>query len=236
MIGGTTPGGVEWLRREIATARDGTHRPFGVGVITHLPGAGELTRAALDEGVRVIAHSFGDPAPYVEPAHAAGALVICQVRSVEEARRAAAAGVDVITAQGTEAGGHTGTTATLALLPAVVDAVAPMPVLAAGGIGDVRGIAAALLLGADGVWLGTAFLATPEAGIARGYKARVLDAGTDDTVLTEVFDLAAGIPWPEGVLGRSIRNRFTDRWHGDEPALRAWAADHRCAPAVRSAW
>jgi nitronate monooxygenase len=105
--------------------------------------------------------------------------------------------------------------------------VAPLPVLAAGGIGDGRGIAAALLLGADGVWLGTAFLATPEAGIPAGYKQRVLGAGTDDTVLTEVFDLAAGIPWPEGVAGRSIRNRFTDRWHGDEAALQAWAAAHR---------
>jgi nitronate monooxygenase len=227
MIGGTTAGGVEWLRREITAAREGTSRPFGVGVITHLPGAAELTRAALDEGARIVAHSFGDPTPHVEPAHAAGALVICQVRSVGEARRAAAAGVDVITAQGTEAGGHTGTTATLALVPAVVDAVSPLPVLAAGGIGDGRGIAAALLLGAEGVWLGTAFLATPEAGIVPGYKARVLRAGTDDTVLTEVFDLAAGIPWPEGVAGRSIRNRFTDRWHGDESALQAWAADHR---------
>jgi nitronate monooxygenase len=227
MIGGTTVGGVDWLRAEIAVARERTDRPFGVGVITHLPGADELTRAALDEGARVIAHSFGDPTPYVDAAHAAGALVLCQVRSVDEARRAADAGVDVVTAQGTEAGGHTGTTATLPLLPAVVDAVAPLPVLAAGGIADGRGIAAALLLGADGVWLGTAFLATPEAAIAPGYKERVLASGTDDTVLTEVFDLAAGIPWPDGVAGRSIRNRFTDRWHGDEEALRAWAVEHR---------
>jgi nitronate monooxygenase len=187
----------------------------------------DLTRAALDEGVRVIAHSFADPTAFVEPVHAAGALLVCQVRGVDEARRALDAGADVITAQGTEAGGHTGTTATLPLVPAIVDAVAPTPVLAAGGIGDGRGIAAALLLGAQGVWLGTAFLASPEAGIPGTHKERVLAAGADDTVLTEVFDVAAGIPWPEGVAGRSIRNRFTDRWHGDENALRVWAADHR---------
>jgi len=227
MIGGTTAGGVEWLRREIDVARRRTTRPFGVGVISHRPEAMDLTRAALDEGVRVIAHSFGDPVGFVEPVHASGALIVCQVRSVDEARRIADAGADVITAQGTEAGGHTGTMATLPLVPAIVDAIAPTPVLAAGGIGDGRGIAAALLLGAQGVWLGTAFLASPEAGIAGSYKERVLGAGAEDTVLTEVFDVAAGVPWPEGLAGRSIRNRFTDRWHGDENALRVWAADHR---------
>jgi nitronate monooxygenase len=227
MIGGTTAGGAEWLRQEIRIARERTSRPFGVGVITHLPGAAELQRVALDEGVRVIAHSFGDPTPHVGPAHTTGALVICQVRSVDEARRAADAGADVIAAQGTEAGGHTGTTATLPLVPAIVDAVGDVPVVAAGGIGDGRGIAAALMLGADGVWLGTAFLATREAGIPDAYKERVLEAGTDDTVLTEVFDLALGIPWPQGVAGRSIRNRFTERWHGNEDELRTWAEEHR---------
>ena len=112
------------------------------------------------------------------------------MRSVDEAKRAADAGVDAITAQGTEAGGHTGRMSTLPLVPAVVDAVAPLPVLAAGGIADGRGVAAALVLGADGVWIGTRFLATDECGVPDDYKARVLAASGGDTVLTEVFDIA----------------------------------------------
>ena len=227
MIGGTTAGGASWLRDEIRAARQHTDKPFGVGVITHLPGAAELVGIALDEGIKVVALSFGDPAPYVEPAHDAGATVVCQVRTVGDALHAAAAGVDVVTAQGTEAGGHTGSTATLPLVPAVVDAVSPLPVIAAGGIGDGRGVAAALVLGAEGVWVGTAFLATAEAGVPSSYKRRVLDGGTDDTVLTTVFDLAMGIPWPDGVAGRSLRNHFTDQWHGNEVELEAWAQAHR---------
>ncbi len=227
MIGGTSFGGVEWVREQVRRARSSTTKPFGVGFITHVPGTGELIRAALDEGVRVVAYSFGDPSLHVQVAHDAGATVICQVRTLDDARRAADAGVDVITAQGTEAGGHTGTISTFPLVPAVVDEVAPIPVIAAGGIGDGRGIAAALVLGAEGVWLGTVFLATPEAGVPAHYKQRVIDAGTDDTILTTVFDVAAGMPWPAGVAGRAIRNRFTDEWHGREDELRAVAAQHQ---------
>ena len=200
--------------------RTSTDRPFGVGFVSHFPAAGDLMRLALDEGVRIVAHSFADPTPFVDEAHRAGALVICQVRTVEDARQAAGAGVDIVTAQGTEAGGHTGMVSTLPLVPAIIDAVAPLPVIAAGGIGDGRGIAAALVLGAEAVWLGTRFLATPEAGIPAGYKEAVLTAGTGDTIFTEVFDLATGRPWPEGVRGRSVRNAFTDEWHGREEELR----------------
>jgi nitronate monooxygenase len=227
MIGGTSFGGVAFVRDEIRSAKSLTSRPFGIGFITHLPGTDELVHAALDEGVRIVAYSFGDPTLYVRTAHDAGATVICQVRTLDEARRAADAGVDVITAQGTEAGGHTGTISALPLVPAVVDEVAPIPVIAAGGIGDGRGIAAALMLGAEGVWLGTVFLATPEAGVSSRYKQRVIDAGTDDTILTTVFDVAAGIPWPAGVAGRAIRNRFTERWHGHEDELKGVAAEQR---------
>ena len=153
--------------------------------------------------------------------------MLCQVRTVEEARRAAAAGVDVVTAQGTEAGGHTGRVSTLPLVPRVVDAVAPIPVVAAGGIADGRGMAAALMLGAEGVWLGTRFLGTYECGVSDRYKARVVESTGDDTVLTDVFDIATGMPWPEGISGRAIRNRFAERWVGREDDLRAWANDHR---------
>jgi nitronate monooxygenase len=107
----------------------------------------------------------------------------------------------------------------------VVDAVAPLPVIAAGGIGDGRAIAAALLLGADGVWIGTRFLATHECGVPDDYKARVLAARGSDTVLTEVFDIAAGVPWPSGIAGRALRTEFTNEWHGREDELRANVAD-----------
>lgn len=227
LIGGTTVGGTEWLISQIRRVRDLTDRPFGVGLISHLPGTAKLMAAALDEGVRVIAHSFADPAPFVGAAHGAGALVVCQVRTLEGARRAAAAGVDVVTAQGTEAGGHTGAVSTFPLLPTVVDAVAPLPVVAAGGIADGRGIAAALMLGAEGVWIGTRFLGTHECGVSDAYKARVIGATADDTRLTDVFDIARGMPWPEGVSGRAIRNQFVDRWEGREAELRTWADAHR---------
>ncbi|MGZ4675817.1 MAG: NAD(P)H-dependent flavin oxidoreductase [Acidimicrobiia bacterium] len=227
LIGGTTIGGASWLRDQIRRARELTDRPFGVGFISHLPGVAELMDVALDEGVRIVAHSFADPTPLVPAAHDAGATVLCQVRSVAEAVRAARAGVDVVTAQGTEAGGHTGRVSTLPLVPAVVDAVAPIPVVAAGGIADGRGIAAALMLGAEGVWIGTRFVATFESGVSAAYKHRLLAATADDTVLTDVFDVATGMPWPDGVSGRALRNRFAERWHGREEELREWAADHR---------
>jgi len=227
LIGGTTIGGTEWLVAQIRRARELTDRPFGVGFISHLPGTAKLMDAALGEGVRIVAHSFADPAPFVEAAHDVGAIVVCQVRTVDGARRAAAAGVDVVTAQGTEAGGHTGRVSTLPLVPAVVDAVAPLPVVAAGGIADGRGIAAALMLGAEGVWMGTRFLGTRECGVSDAYKARVVAAAADDTSLTDVFDIAAGMPWPEGVSGRAIRNRFVERWQGREEELRTWASEHR---------
>jgi nitronate monooxygenase len=227
MIGGTAMGGGPWLVEQIRRARTLTDRPFGVGVISHFPNAMELMRLALGEGVRVIAHSFADPAPFVAPAHDAGAQVLCQVRTVEDACRAADAGVDVVTAQGTEAGGHTGRVSTLPLVPAVVDAVTPVPVVAAGGIADGRGIAAALVLGADGVWLGTRFVATAESGVSDAYRARVVAATADETVLTDTFDLALRRPWPTGVSGRVVANRFTDRWHGREDELRAWSDEER---------
>jgi nitronate monooxygenase len=225
LIGGTTIGGVDWLVDQIRRARDLTDRPFGVGVISHLPGAAELMAAALDEGIRIIAHSFADPTPFVGTAHDAGAKVVCQVRSVTEARRAADAGVDAITAQGTEAGGHTGRMSTFPLVPLVVEAVAPVPVIAAGGIADGRGIAAALMLGAEGVWIGTRFLATHEAGVPPEHKTRVIAATGEDTVLTDVFDIARRIPWPADVSGRALRNRFSERWEHRVEELRARVAE-----------
>src|SRR5262245_6525935 len=189
LIGGTTPEGPDGLRAMIRAARERTDRPFGVGFITSYPGLDDLVAVALAERVAAVSHSFADPTPCVTAAHAAGVKVMAQVQTVAQARAAARAGVDAIAAQGTEAGGHTGYIGTLALVPAVVDAVGDVPVLAAGGIGDGRGLAAALLLGAEGAWLGTRFVASQEALGAAWLKERVVRATADDTLLTRVYDL-----------------------------------------------
>jgi nitronate monooxygenase len=219
---GAMAGGADWLREQIRLVRSRTDRPFGVGFISHwLPEMAGLYEVALAEQVPVIAHSFTDPAPYMAAAQAIGAKVICQVHDLAGAAEALRAGVDVVVAQGTEAGGHTGTISTLPLVPQVVDAVAPLPVVAAGGIADGRGLAAAIMLGAEGVWLGTAFLASPESGYTPNKKRRVLQAASVDTLYTSVFDIADGRPWPVGVAGRVTRNSFSDRWHGRETELLA---------------
>lgn len=221
LIGGSSVADPDWLRAQIRLVRERTDKPFGVGFITHrlsnMPG---LYEVALAERVPVIAHSFADPGPYMAAARQAGCTVLCQVRDVDGALEAARAGVDVVVAQGTEAGGHTGGVATLPLVPQIVDAVAPIPVIAAGGIADGRGLAAALMLGADGAWLGTAFLASPESAYRPGQKARVLSLASNETVLTEVFDIVRKSTWPRDVVARAARNSFTDRWQGREEELR----------------
>ncbi|MFN8470034.1 MAG: nitronate monooxygenase [Caldilineaceae bacterium] len=164
MIGGTTGRGPDWLRTQIESARAKTGRPFGVGFISSFPNLDDLVQVALDARVAAINHSFADPTPFVAAAKARGVLIFAQVQTVAQAQRAAKAGVDAIIAQGTEAGGHTGVAGTLALLPAVVDAVGDIPVLAAGGIADGRGLAAVLMLGAAGASLGTRFVASEEWG------------------------------------------------------------------------
>ena len=213
LIGGTNPGGADWLRAQIRTVRERTDRPFGVGFITSAPGTDDLMRVALEERVAVIAHSFADPTPFVATARAAGSKTIVQVQSVAQAVAAARAGAHVIAAQGTEAGGHTGTSATLPLVPAVIDVAGDIPVIAAGGIADGRGLAAVLLLGADGAWIGTRFVASREAESASWAKERILAAGTDYTVLTRVYDLATRAPFPAGVRDRVLRNELTDAWN-----------------------
>ncbi|MFT4040228.1 MAG: nitronate monooxygenase [Thermomicrobiales bacterium] len=215
MIGGTSSGGAAWLREQIAAARTRTSLPFGVGFISSFPETPDLVEVALAEGVAAINHSFADPTPYVAPAHAAGVRVFAQVQSLAGALRAAEAGVDVIIAQGGEAGGHAGTTGTFALLPAIVDAVAPIPVVAAGGVADGRGFAAALMLGAQGVWMGTRFVASPEWGGGGWEQRAVLAATADDTVQTSVFDRLFDRPFPAGIDDRMVRNAFITAWQGN---------------------
>ncbi len=220
IIGGSAGDG-DWLRGQIRAVRERTEKPFGVGFISSRPNVAELTAVAIAERVPVIGHSFADPTPYVADIHAAGLLMIAQVQTVALARAAAAAGVDIIVAQGTEAGGHTGYSGTLPLVPAVVDVAGGIPVIAAGGIADGRGVAAALMLGAEGVWLGSRFVASVEAEGGDWVKERVVAAGTDDTVLTKAYDLVTQSPFPPGIGDRVVRNDYTDAWHGRDDELPA---------------
>jgi nitronate monooxygenase len=198
-------------RPEIKQQVDATHgltqRPFGVNLVLAWPQQDRLAQC-LDLGVKIVATSWGDPSPYVSAIQAAGGVLIHQVGTVDDARKAADAGADVIVAQGWEAGGHVQSeVGTLALVPRVVDAVAPLPVLAAGGIADGRGVAAALTLGAAGAWIGTRFLASEEAAVHHAYKQRLLEASENDTLYTCLFDLG----WPDAPH-RVIRNSTVERW------------------------
>ena len=216
-------GSDEWISAEFDRARNRAgNRAVGIGFITWAldkrPGALD---AALERSPRAVMLSFGDIAPYAAKIRESGAALICQVQTLKDARDVAAKGADIVVAQGTEAGGHGASRATLPLVPAVVDAVTPVPVAAAGGIADGRGLAAALMLGADGVLVGTRFWATQEALGHPNQKALIERTGGDDTLRTKVFDTARGLTWPEPYTGRAIRNAFSDAWHDRDDALRA---------------
>ncbi len=227
LIGGGY-GDRDWIERELRAA--GNTR-VGIGFITwRLADRPELLDLALEHAPAAVFLSFGDPAPFAARAKESGVPVICQVQTLEHARSAARAGADIIVAQGTEAGGHGGARTTMTLVPAVVDAVAPMPVVAAGGISDGRGLAAALTLGAAGVLIGTRFFATSEALGHENTKARLVSAGGDDTVRTSVFDIVRELPWPAPYRIRAVRNRFFDRWSGAEDALRQEMAESADSP------
>ncbi|MCC6626140.1 MAG: nitronate monooxygenase [Chloroflexi bacterium] len=204
---------------EMRRIRAMTDRPFGVNFVLHRLDESAFA-AALAERPPVVSLFRGDPTVATAAAHAAGARVVHQVTTVVEAEQALSAGVDALIAQGTEAGGHNGPTPLWALLPAVVAVAGDRPVLAAGGIVDGRGLAAALCLGAAGVVMGTRFLATLEAPVSALYKQRLLAAGPDATLASDIPDLLWGIPWP-GVQVRALRSALLTRWLGREPALLA---------------
>ncbi|MFJ1609831.1 NAD(P)H-dependent flavin oxidoreductase [Streptomyces sp. NPDC088253] len=222
-FGGTHPWkGPDWIRAEIATIRASTDRPFGVGFITpFLPFTEPHFAAALEERPEIIALSFADPRPWLARAKDAGARVMCQVQNYDDAKTAVAAGADVLVAQGTEAGGHTGAMGLLPFLAGIVRRYPDVPVLAAGGIGDGRTLAAVLTAGADGAWLGTAFLATPEAvEVHDAHKRLIVESDGSDTVRTRTYDIVSGLPWPAAIGERVRRNRFTDEWSEREATLR----------------
>lgn len=217
-VGSGTPTG--WISEQAKLAR--RRGPFGVGLMSWvLERRPELLDAVLAEQPAAVSLSFGDPTPFVERVRGAGAVAMSQVQDAEKAERAIEAGVEVLVAQGTDAGGHTGRVGTMPLLQRVLEIGerAGRPVLAAGGIGTGRGIAGVLAMGASGAWIGTRFCATAESTGTEEAKRLILEADETATVHTRVFDLVQDIPWPEEFAGRAMRNSFSERWHGRETQL-----------------
>lgn len=234
MIGIGSTESVEFLAREAAIARGTEQGRFGIGMHAWaMERRPDLLDAAIEANPFLISLSFGSPAPYVERLHQHGILLATQVNARAEAMQAARAGVDLIVVQGTEAGGHvTGQVSTLPLLQAVLDAV-QVPVLVAGGIASPRGVAAALAAGAEGVWVGTCLLASPECENTEQARARIVQAQETDTILTRAFDVAQGLAWPPQYPGRALHNRFTEQWHAHIDALpQASAARQQLAEAI----
>jgi nitronate monooxygenase len=222
MIGGgqQDPG---WLDRELKIAAEGTGKPWGVGFQSWATDVLTVEHA-LTYHPRAVMLSFGDPRALIEPIRRAGAALIVQVTDLEEARNAIDVRADVIVAQGTEAGGHGGRRSTLPFVPVVVDLAAPTPVLAAGGIADGRGVAAALALGAAGALLGTRFLVALEALVTPSVTKAIIEGGGEDTQRSRVSDIARGSPWPSKYSARTLRNPFFDQWRGREAELAADSA------------
>jgi NAD(P)H-dependent flavin oxidoreductase YrpB (nitropropane dioxygenase family) len=219
---GTSAFNATTLEAEVESVRERTEKPFGINhllfqiqedmftvTLSAKPAVAAFAWARKDQNLR----------EYFQRAHDVGCRIMYMAGEVPEAIRAADAGADVIVAQGTEAGGHVGWMASLPLLPMMVKAIAPLPVLCAGGIADGRGLAAALALGAEGVLLGTRFMATSEAPIHPNFKEAIVGSDGHDTVLTEIPDLASQRVWP-GAMSRAQRNGFIERWSGREWALR----------------
>ncbi|HEY2782414.1 MAG TPA: nitronate monooxygenase [Steroidobacteraceae bacterium] len=195
------------LRELFKSVNTLTRRSYGANFVLDFP-IDERLGIALECGVPVISFFWGDGSVHLRRVHAAGAVAIQVVGSIGEAKRAVDAGFDILVAQGREAGGHVrGSTGTLSLVPQVIDAVAPVPVLAAGGIADQRGVRAAMDLGAAGVWIGTRFLAAEEANIHPRYRDLILAASADDTLYSEVFDIG----WPSAPH-RTLKNSTTNNW------------------------
>jgi enoyl-[acyl-carrier protein] reductase II len=193
------------LRHQIQETKRRTSKVFGVDLLLAegLPNTDELMDVIFEEKVPVFVSGLGTPGPWAERMREQGMKIVALVGNVRHARRCAADGVDIIVAQGHEAGGHTGRVAALALVPQVVDAVKPVPVVAAGGICDGRGFVASMALGACGVLIGTRFIATHEAGVHLNYKQKLVQIGDDDTVVTRAYT---------GKTLRNIRNRWTEEW------------------------
>ncbi len=203
-MGGVPPPGI---RAQIQRTRELTAKPFGVNVLLPMLEPGQI-EACLEEGVSALIPFWGEMKPHIQNAHRAGVKIIPQVGSVDEAKAVADAGADAVMIQGVEAGGHVrGTSALSIVLPAVIEAVKPLPVVAAGGVATGLGLAAVLTLGAQAASIGTRFLCSHEAGVAPAYKQRVVRANAEDTVHTLLFDIG----WPNAAH-RVLRNKAIAEW------------------------
>lgn len=216
-------GDLGWLRSQVSLARTTTEKRWGVGLLSW-----SADQATVDwviaQRPAAIMLSFGDPTPFAPAVRAAGIPLLVQVTTLDDARRALDVGADAVVVQGAEAGGHGEGRATLPFVPAVVDLAGDVPVVAAGGIADGRGLAAALVLGASGAMLGTRFEATRQALVSEYEAAAVVAATAAGTTRDRVLDVVNDSPWPRRFTARTLRNAFTDRWHDHEDALRFDAA------------
>lgn len=220
---GAGQGDREWLARELPIVVESAERtgtPWGAGFLAWGADADAVDRV-LAHGPRAVMLSFGDPSPFAERVRAAGAALIVQVTDLDEARQAVDAGADVIVAQGTESGGHGARKgrSTLPFVPVVVDLAAPIPVLAAGGIADGRGVAAALALGAAGALIGTRFQSTAEALVDPSVTQAIVEGRGEDTERNRVLDIARDSPWPSRYTARTLGHPFLDRWRDRESEL-----------------
>jgi enoyl-[acyl-carrier protein] reductase II len=213
-LGASTMGN-EKMAQEIAAVRAATEKPFGVDLLTAMPGGmRDQVQLIIEGGATAFVAGLGVPSEVVEQCHRNDVIVVSMCGKVAHAVRAVEAGCDLVVAQGTEAGGHTGQVASFPLIPQIVDAVGHLvPVVAAGGIFDGRGLAAALALGADGVWVGTRFIATPEARSVLGYKERLLASHEDQTTVSRAYS---------GKTMRVVRNSYTDHFDAHPEELKAF--------------
>jgi nitronate monooxygenase len=210
----------DWLERELEMVTTRTSKPWGIGFLTWAADLA-VVRQALAYQPAAVMLSFGDPRPFAESIRSAGAAFVVQVTDLDEARQAIDVGADIIVAQGTEAGGHSGQAdwSTMAFVPVIVDLAAPTPVLAAGGIADGRGVAAALALGAAGALMGTRFLATPEALADPSATKAILAGSGQDTERSTVLDIVRESGWPSRYSARTIRHPFAQQWSGRDEEL-----------------
>ena len=232
----------EYVRQQVGLIEERTARPFGIGFLTNnLAASEEAFVAALEARPAVTLFSFGDPTAWLGLAKEAGACTICQVQTMEDGRRAVAAGVDVLAVQGNEAGGHTGRANLLPFLVQALDAFPDVPVIAAGGITNGRTLAAVLGAGGDGAWMGTLFTAVAEAAeMSAAHKKAVVESDGTDTIYSNVFDVMnerafGDLPWPPQIAMRTKRNSFVEQWHGSEAQLRL-SVDDDYAAAYRRAY
>jgi len=218
---GAGGGDRDWLARELPLLAENAE-PWGVGFQTWAIDVDAVGRV-LEHNPRAVMLSFGDPSPFAARIRAAGAAVIIQVTDMDEARQAVDLGADVIVAQGTESGGHGARKgrSTLPFVPVVVDLAAPVPVLAAGGIADGRGVAAALALGAAGALMGTRFQATHEALVDPSAAKAIVEGRGQDTERNRVLDIARGSRWPSRYTARTLGHPYLDQWRGREAELAA---------------